>query len=290
MAFDHTGARLTRLAGPTFAHDSGERCLAPWRRPLAQLCAIVLLAAAAACSSAPKKPPVGTPEPDKFLFDRGSETLTQKKWIVSREYFRQLVDGYPQSRYRADAKLGVGDTYLGEGSAESYVLAANEFREFLNFYPTHPRADYAQYKLGMSHFYQMHGPERDQTETKEAIAELSSFVERFPNSSLMPEVKAKLRAAKDRLGESEYRVGFFYFRSRWYPGAIDRFKALLQRDAEYTHRDAVYYYLAESLIKIQRPAEALPYFERLLSEFEQSEFLEDARKRVDELKPKTTGS
>jgi outer membrane protein assembly factor BamD len=142
----------------------------------------------------------------------------------------------------------------------------------------------------MSHFYQMHGAERDQTETKEAIAELSAFVERYPNSSLMPEGKTKLRAAKDRLGDSEYRVGAFYFRSRWYPGAIDRFKSLLQRDPEYTHRDAVYYYLAESLIKIKLPAEALPYFERLLSEFEQSEYLQDARKRVEELKPKTTGS
>lgn len=275
MAFDYTGARLMQ---------------APRRRPFLRLCAIVVLAAAAACSSGPKKPPTGTPEPDKFLFDRGTETLKQKKWIVSREYFRQLVDGYPQSHYRADAKLGIGDTYLGEGTAESYVLAANEFREFLNFYPTHERADYAQYKLGMSHFHQMHGPERDQSETKEAIAELQTFVERYPNSALMPEVKAKLREARDRLDQSDYRVGLFYFRSRWYPGAIDRFQSLLKRDPEFTQRDAVYYYLAESLLKVQRPAEALPYFERLLAEFEQSEFLEGARKRVEELKPKTTGS
>jgi outer membrane protein assembly factor BamD len=268
MAFDLSGARLTA------AH----------RHVLARLCAIALIAAAAACGSGPRKPPVGTPEPDRFLFERGTEALDKKKWIVSREYFRQLVDGYPQSQYRADAKLGIGDTYLGERSAESFVLAANEFREFLNFYPTHRRADYAQYKLGMSHFYQMHGPERDQTETRDTIKELTAFVERYPNSALAAEGKAQLRAAKDRLGQSEYRVGFFYFRSRWYPGAIDRFKSLLQTDPEFTRRDAVYYYLAESLISIQRPAEALPYFERLLSEFEQSEFLDEARKRVDELK------
>ena len=56
------------------------------------------------------------------------------------------------------------------------MLAINEFREFLSFYPTHTRADYAQYKLGMAHFYQMHGPERDQTETQEAINELTTFV------------------------------------------------------------------------------------------------------------------
>ena len=73
-------------------------------------------------------------------------------------YFQQIVDGYPQSPFRPDAKLGVGDAYLGEDTAESVVLAANEFREFLQFYPTNPRADYAQYKLAMSHFEQMRAP------------------------------------------------------------------------------------------------------------------------------------
>ena len=65
----------------------------------------------------------------------------------------------------------------------------------------------------------------------------------------MPEVKAKLREARDRLSESDYLVGYFYFRQRWYPGAIDRFKALLKDDPEYTGRDAVFFHLAESLVE-----------------------------------------
>ena len=67
----------------------------------------------------------------------------------------QVTETYTQSPYRPDAKLGIGDTYLGEGTPEALVLALNEFQEFLAFYPTHPRADYAQYKLGMTHFRQM---------------------------------------------------------------------------------------------------------------------------------------
>ena len=84
---------------------------------------IVMLLLASACASGPKKPPVGTLEPDKFLWERGAEELNKKHWLTSREYFRQLMDSYPQSQYRADAKLGLADTYLGEGSAESKVLA-----------------------------------------------------------------------------------------------------------------------------------------------------------------------
>jgi outer membrane protein assembly factor BamD (BamD/ComL family) len=79
-------------------------------------------------------------------------------------------------------------------------------------------------------------------------------------------------------------VGYFYFRSRWYPGAIDRFRGVLKDDPGYSGRDAVYYYLAESLARTDKKAEAIPLFERLLEEFEQSEHLMDARKRLEELK------
>ena len=240
---------------------------------------------AAACATRTRgSVPAGTNEPDKFLFDKGTEALNNKKWITAREFFKQVTETYTQSPYRPDAKLGVGDTYLGEGTAEALVLAINEFREYLTFYPTNPRADYAQYKLGMAHFRQMRAPQRDQTETRETMKEFEAFIARYPNSQLMPEVRAKYREARDRLSESDYLVGYFYFRQRWYPGAITRLKALLKDDPEYTGRDAVFYHLAEALARTKKETEALPYFEKLVHEFEQSEYLQLAQKRIEELK------
>ncbi len=254
---------------------------------------ILVVAFVSACASGPKKPPVGTLEPDKFLWERGTDELNKKHWLTSREYFRQLMDSYPQSTYRADAKLGLADTYLGEGSAESSVLAINEYREFMSFYPTHERAYYAQFKLGMCHFYQMHGPDRDQTETHEAIAELTAFVQRYANSPLIGEGRARLREARDRLSDSDYRVAYFYLRTQKFaPAAIERFNAILKTDPEYTRRDAVYFFLAQALLKVNRPAEALPLLDRLVNEFESSEYLEQAKKlaetlKADVKKPKT---
>jgi outer membrane assembly lipoprotein YfiO len=272
MAFDHTRTPLK------------------WARSLVW---ILVVAFVSACASGPKKPPVGTLEPDKFLWERGTDELTKKHWLTSREYFRQLMDSYPQSTYRADAKLGLADTYLGEASAESRVLAINEYREFLSFYPTHERAYYAQFKLGMCYFYQMHGPDRDQTETHEAIAELTTFVQRYANSPLIGEGRARLREARDRLSDSDYRVAYFYLRTQKFaPAAIDRFNSILKNDPEYSRRDAVYFFLAQALLKVNRPAEALPYLDRLVAEFESSEYLEQAKKlaetlKADVKKPKT---
>src|SRR5207247_1935725 len=179
-------------------------------RRLRLLAAALALVAGGACASggAGRVPP-GTQDPDKFLFDRGTQALNDKKWLVAREFFKQVVETYTQSPYRPDAKLGVGDTYLGEGTSEALVLAIAEFREFLTFYPTNRRADYAQLKLALAHVRQMRGPQRDQTETRDAIRELETFVQRYPNSSLIEEGKTKLREAHDRLSDSDYLVGYF---------------------------------------------------------------------------------
>ena len=253
------------------------------------LCVLALFAGAGACGSGPKKPPVGAEEPDKFLFDHGNEALTKRRWYVAREFFRQLLDNYPQSPYRPSAKLGLADSYLGEGTLESQVMAINEFKEFLSFYPTHDLAHYAQFKLGMAHYYEMRAPARDQTETREAITELTAYVQRYKDKPLYEEASQRLREAKDRLSDHEYGVGFFYLRSRMsIPGAIDRFNTILKTDPEYSRRDAVFYQMAQALVLLDQHAAALPYLERLVNEFEQSEFLEDAKKEIPVLKNRIT--
>jgi len=246
--------------------------------------AIALLTALAGCANKPTAPPPGAAQPDRFLFDRGNESLKEEEWVNARTYFQQVVDNYPQSPVRPDAKLGMGDAYLGEGNTESLVLAANEFREFLTFYPTSPRADYAQYKLAMSHFRQMRAAERDQTETMAALKEFDVFFQRYPNSAIMPEVKQNWRIARDRLSESSFRVGLTYYRQGWDGGAIPRFREVLRDDPGYSGRDGVYFYLAESLARTKQTPEAVPYYQRILDEFDQSEYLEDARERIQALK------
>src|SRR5690606_27531484 len=216
--------------------------------------------------------------PDKYLWEQGNKALADRKWYTAREYFQQLVDGYPQSPHRAEAKLGLGDAYLGDGTIEGKIRAEREFQEFLAYFPTHPRADYAQYKLAMTHFEQMPKAERDQTATKAALEQFAIFRERYPNSPLLPEVLEREREARDRLSESIYKIGLYYHRAKWYPGAIARFKEVLETDPQYTYRDAMYYYLGEALVAVGRDAEALPYLERLQAEFEESEHLDDAGK------------
>src|SRR5262245_21156372 len=138
-------------------------------RALAFGLTIALATAVSGCLHPVRMPAPGEREPDKYLYDRGTEALQKKRWLDAKEYFQRLVDSYPQSPYRQGARLGIGDAQLGEGGYSSYVLAAETFREFLRFYPLNERADYAQYRLAVTQYKQMLSPDRDQTSTIDTL-------------------------------------------------------------------------------------------------------------------------
>ena len=252
------------------------------RRVATLACACLLVTGACGGGDGPEIP-LATVGADRLLIERGNAALDEEDWRRARVYFLQLRDNYPQSPLRADARLGLGDTLELEGTIESYMLALSEFREFLALYPTHERANYAQYKLGMIYFHQMRGPERDQSDTQNTVTEFELFVQRYPNSPLFDEIQERLREARDRLSAANFIVGKFYYDRKWYPGAIDRLEAILEEDPGYTGRDVVYFHLADSLRHTDRRDEALPIFERLVEEFPDSEFVADVEEIIPEL-------
>lgn len=238
----------------------------------APLIVVTLVAIGSGCG--PKDPEIlpTTVGADRLLFERGTAAFEEEDWLRAREYFVEIRDNYPQSTLRADARLAVGDTYLEQRSKAAYVLAENEFREYLKLFPTSERVDYAQFKLGMVHFQQMRGPQRDQSPTRNAIREFEVLIQQYPESDLIPEAREHLRQARNRLSEAEYVVGHYYYRQKWWPGAIERFRLIIDTDPGFAGRDRVYYHLGDALRQEGEPEEALTYLERVVSEFPQSEF------------------
>ncbi len=224
-----------------------------------------------------------TTSADVVLYERGTEALSEDDWLRAREYFIQVRDNYPQSLLREQARLGVADTHFGEATIEGYVTALADYADFLQLYPTSERAPYAQYQLGMIHFHRMLGPDRDQSDTRDAIREFEAFIQRWPNADLMDEVRARLREARDRLSESELVVGRYYYNRKWTPGAVARLEQILETDPGFSGRDAVYFYLADTFRMQTRADEALTFFQRLMDEFPDSEFVEEAARIMPEV-------
>ena len=139
------------------------------------------------------------------------------------------------------------------------VLAINEFREFLSFYPTHQRADYAQFKLGMAHFYQMRGagarPDRD-ARGDHGAADVRHDVSRQQADAGGREAAA--RGARSPERRRLPRRPTSTSRRRSFRPARSIASSRPEGRSGIQPRDAVYFYLGESLMKVKRRRRSAP--------------------------------
>ena len=191
----------------------------------------------------------------------------KEQWLNARDYFQQIVDNYPQSPFRPDAKLGVGDSYLGEDTPESLVLAANEFREFLHVLPDQPARRLRAVQARDEPFRaDARGRARSDRNARGARRSSTSSSRSYPNSPLTPEVKQNWRD-RPRSPERGARTASActYYRIRWYPGRHRPLPRSPQGRPRLTPAGTP----STSIWRSRWPgpirrAEAIPYFERLL--------------------------
>jgi outer membrane protein assembly factor BamD len=220
---------------------------------------------------------------DRVIWEAGQEASTKKDWESARQYYRRLIDGFPQSPLGPDARLALADTYFKEGGAANMILAVSAYREFLTFYPSNPQSDYAQYQIAESYFRQRHPPDRDQGPTSDALKEFQRFLEMFPDSPRAEDVRQRIIECRQSLARAEYLVGSFYQRSRHaYRAAIARYEGIVDNYPDYQELDQVLFHLGEALLLSLRPAEAAPFLARLIQDFPDSPLVGDAQRLLDE--------
>jgi outer membrane protein assembly factor BamD len=227
-----------------------------------------------------KEPPVlpGTSQGDERLIALGRGALEREKWEEARGYFQQLLDAFPRSQLAGDARLGVADSYFNQKGSGNLVLAIAEYRDFLTFFPNHPRADYAQYQIGYGHYRQIHRPDRDQDPTTLAIEEFEKLIELYRNSRYAEEGRKLLDECYETLAESEFQKGLFYLQIRKAcRAAIARFNHVIETYPSYQRQDELHFRLGSAFQMCGQLDDALPHFQRVVDSFPESEFRKEAQ-------------
>jgi outer membrane protein assembly factor BamD len=220
----------------------------------------------------------GPAQGDEKLIALGRDALEREKWEEARGYFQQLLDSYPRSQLAGDARLGVADSYFSQKGSGNLVLAIAEYRDFLTFFPNHPRADYAQFQIGYGHYRQIHRPDRDQDPTALAIEEFEKLIELYRNSRYAEEGRTLLEECYETLAESEFQVGLFYLQIRKAcRAAIVRFNDVLEKYPTYKRKDELHFRLGSAYQLCGQLDEALPHFQRVVDNYPDSEFREEAQ-------------
>ena len=247
------------------------------------------LAVGLACSSRPMADiPTGA-QADRRLLALGQESLEDRDWDQARTWFRQLLDSYPRSQFAGDARLGIADTYNNQRGAQNALLAATEYRDYLTFFPNHPRADYAQFQIAHGHFRRRRSADRDQEDTQLAATEFQKLLELYPNSRYSAEAQGYLVECRNDLATADLLKAEFYQDHRnWCRGAIPRLEKILDDFPDFGRRAEVRERLGRALTDCGREPEALVHYQKIVDEHSDSAYAEDARQRIREILARTS--
>jgi outer membrane protein assembly factor BamD len=208
------------------------------------------------------------------LLSTADREMKLGKYEDARRNLRTLEENLPGSPEFPRAKIMLGDSFFFQKSA-SYPEAEVEYQSFLNYFPHHELRDYALYHKALCHFSSIESAERDQAETRKALASFQQLLAESPGSPYATEAKSKIIQCWRRLAEHELQVGIFYVNTYDYPAAEHRLKDLLVTYPDYVDRERAYYYLGETMrLRTLSPAEINQFNKDYLARVKKDSFRE----------------
>ena len=166
------------------------------------------------------KPVRNVPE---ILYQSGVEFYQNGRYKKAIESFTKVKEQYPLNPLALLAEIGIADTHFSDGN---YAEADLAYTDFLNLHPTNENIPYVMYQIGMCHYSQIYGIDRDQTETARTAKDFERLIAKFPKSRFAVMAEQKLRECRQRLAEHEFYIGEFYFKQEKYEAALKRFELL----------------------------------------------------------------
>jgi outer membrane protein assembly factor BamD len=180
---------------------------------------------------------VNSKQPDKELFDKAMIAIKKGRFDVARLDLQTMLNTYPESEYRMRAKLAVGDSWFKEGGTAALTQAEAEYKDFITFFPNAPEAAEAQMKVADIYYQQMEKPDRDFNNAERAEQEYRNMINQFPDSTLVPRAKQKLRETQEVLAERETVIGLFYESRENMNAAIARLQTVVDTYPLYSKSD-----------------------------------------------------
>ncbi len=96
-------------------------------------------------------------------------------------------------------------------------------------------------------------------------------------------MQARLREVQEVIAEGDFETASFYYDHHIDPAAASRFREIVTRYPNFSKADVACWDLAQTLDRLKKPQEAVPYYDRILSLYPLSPLVPRARARLVEL-------
>jgi len=221
--------------------------------------------------------------PDKVLYERSLDDIAKGHNEVARLTLQSLINTYPDSEYLAKAKLAMADSYYKEGGTSSLTQAANEYNDFITFFPFLDEAAYAQMQIAMCHYRRIEKPDRDRTEALLAEQQFQIFLQKYPQSDLVSKVEQQLREVQEMLAEGDFRIAEYYAIKGSPRAEAGRLLDVVSRYPIYSKSDQALWMLANIYEKNEKTQYAGAFYSRLVQQYPLSPLVPEAKQHLTKL-------
>ena len=190
-------------------------------------------------------------KPAQELASDGMDYFRDGDYRKAIESFEKLKDWYPFSKYAILAELKIADAHF---RLEEYEDAIFAYEAFESLHPRNEAVPYVIYQVGLCYFKQIDTIDRDQTTAKKALDTFRRLEKQFPKSPYTKNAGSRIKKSLKSLAGHELYVGLFYFKSKHYKAALNRFKSVLANYPDVgVHKKALEYIaLCEASLTKQR--------------------------------------
>lgn len=158
------------------------------------------------------------------LADEGMYEFNKGNYQYSLEFFEKIKDWYPFSDLVIVAELKIADAHYNLKEYEEAVVA---YEQFESLHPNNEQIPYVLYQIGMCFYEQMGSVDRDQTPARKTLHAFQKLGRRYPDSEYALKAECKVRECIKSLAENEFAIGLFYYKTKRYKAALNRFKAVI---------------------------------------------------------------
>ncbi|MBI5639619.1 MAG: outer membrane protein assembly factor BamD [Nitrospirae bacterium] len=214
-------------------------------------------------------------------FEKANKLIDDKDYVEARAILLEIKNRDLTKKIAPLAQLRIADSYVKEDESE---LAVSEYRKFLEMYPDHRHASYAQYQIAMVYFNQIESPERGYGGAAQALAEFEKLKRDFPRNPYKDLIDTRIEKCRNTIADYEFLVGEFYLKKGSYTAAIERFETLLKTFPDYKKEESVLLSLAISYKKAGQKEKAEEVLTRLIEKYPTGPLTSEAKKELSSLK------
>ena len=210
---------------------------------------VVLLLALAGCSWWSKD------KPEKTADELASEAQVyfgEEKYEKAIKTYKKLKDWYPFSVHAKEAGPKIADSHY---LMESYDEAIIAYDEYERMHPNDAKIPYVIHQVGLCDFNRIQTIDRDATATQNALQSFQRLEEMFPDSEYALKAKPNIDTCLKNLAAKEMDIGRFYFKSKKYEAALNRFAGVVTSYPDFGLHQPALDYMAKCKAMISKEQE-----------------------------------